>query len=159
MKTVTSSTARFTFKKEERLSGKKSIDELFTNGSSFYLKPFKIIFLEHGIPNTVDADGWPGPPVEKITQQIYPARILISVPKKNFKKAVDRNKIKRMIREAYRQHKHELYGSLKSEKKQMTLAVLYTSKKMEPFDFILQKIVAVVARLSSKHDVAEKNRS
>src|SRR6266446_10214859 len=98
-------TPRFTFKKEERLSRKKLIDELFKSGSSFYLAPFRIIFA----PPEKIGTGLNLPP-EKVginsgetsCARAAPAQVLISVSTKNFKRAVDRNKIKRLIREAYR---------------------------------------------------------
>src|SRR5258705_10665449 len=102
---------RFTFKKEERLSRKKLIDELFKSGSSFYLAPFKIIFLKNkeGIISNLLGSG----------ENRFPAQVLISVSTKNFKRSVDRNKIKRLIREAYRMNKHVLYDSLKKKKFQL----------------------------------------
>jgi len=73
-----------TFKKGERLSSEKSIATLFAEGDSFFQYPFKVVY--------------------KKEQSTYPfsVQLLISVSKRNFKKAVDRNKIKRLIREAYR---------------------------------------------------------
>ena len=78
---------KFTFKKSERLSQKKSIQELFDKGSSFYLYPFKVFFIPSEAPDH---------------------QILISVPKNIFKRAVDRNTIKRRIREGYRLNKSKL---------------------------------------------------
>ncbi len=79
---------KFTFKKSERLSSKKDIQELFNNGSSFYLYPFKVI--------TLPAD----------TSKLH--QVLFSVPKRLFKRAVDRNLLKRRMREAYRLNNSEL---------------------------------------------------
>ena len=139
MNADSSSQTRFTFKKEERLSGKKLIDELFENGSSFYLQPFRILFLE------------------KKMESLSSAQVLISVPKKNFKRAVDRNKIKRLIRESYRVNKFLLYSSLERNNKQLAIGILYTSKIMEPFSLIQEKIIAVLTKLAQQYDVVEKN--
>src|SRR6188768_1623853 len=79
---------KFAFRKEERLRKEKDIQELFDKGSSFYLFPFKVFIL----PND-----------DKESHQV-----LISVSKKNFKRAVDRNTIKRRMREAYRLQKQIL---------------------------------------------------
>ena len=79
----------FGFSRAERLTGKKNIEELFQRGSSFFLHPFLIKYR-----NCEDDCH----------------RILISVPKKKFRRAVDRNLIKRRIREAYRLNKHLLYN-------------------------------------------------
>jgi len=97
---------RYTFKKAEKLSSKKDIQELFTNGSSFYLYPFKVVTL----PNS-----------ETIRHQV-----LFSVPKRIFKRAVDRNLLKRRMSEAYRLHKH----LLPTEPQVLNIAYIYTSKKI-----------------------------
>jgi len=142
---------RFTFKKEERLSRKKLIDELFKSGSSFYLTPFKIIFTPLAPLNL--------PEGETSSQQSYPAQVLITVSTKNFKRAVDRNKIKRLIREVYRMNKHVLYDSLKKKNIQLIFAILYNSKTIEPFDFIQQKLIAVLNKLAAENFSSEKRSS
>ncbi|GMQ27207.1 ribonuclease P protein component [Algoriphagus sp. oki45] len=76
--------------KSERLHADKLIKELFNEGSSFFLYPFKVVFLNK----------------EKKEGEVN--QILISVSKKKLKKAVDRNRVKRKIREAYRLNKHKL---------------------------------------------------
>lgn len=80
----------FRLPKSERLHADKLIKELFHEGSSFFLYPFKVIFLRK-----IDLSGQ--------TNQI-----LISVSKKKIKKANGRNYIKRRVREAYRLQKHSL---------------------------------------------------
>lgn len=122
--------ASMTFKKSERLSHKKSIQELFTKGSSFYLYPFKVIF-------SINDDA----PVHQI---------LISVPKRNFKKAVLRNKLKRRIREAYRLNKHLLDTSVKYQ-----IAYIYTSKELLEFNDIERKLIVILERL--KKQLAKKS--
>ena len=139
MKKDAPSALSFTFKKEERLAGKKIIDELFNNGSSFYLHPFRIYYLITPIKSAL------------------PARILISVPKKNFHKAVDRNRIKRLTREAYRLNKYLLYNSLKENNLHLLLAFIYSGKKMEPFELIHEKIISILKRVSQNHVIPEKN--
>ncbi|MDR1561845.1 MAG: ribonuclease P protein component [Dysgonamonadaceae bacterium] len=79
-----------TFRKEERISLQTEIDALFTEGKSFVSYPLRIIYLRRR-----PASG------ERVS-------ILISVPKKRLKRAVKRNRIKRLIREAYRKNKSEL---------------------------------------------------
>jgi len=150
----------FTFKKEERLSGKKLIDELFETGSSFFLQPFKIFFLEKETALNPVRQSHPGGLIEKKT---FPVQVLISVPTKNFKRAVDRNKIKRLIRESYRLNKHVLYQALtgklftEGEKnKQLIIAILYTSKTIESFNFIQEKLIVVLNKLAEKYFTGEK---
>jgi ribonuclease P protein component len=97
---------KFTFRKEERLSKEKQIQELFDKGSSFYLFPFKVLFLPQADPAS---------PVHQV---------LISVSKRNFKRAVDRNLIKRRMREAYR-----LQQQLLSAVPRLSVAFIYTHKQ------------------------------
>src|SRR5471030_2413656 len=98
----------YTFKKEERLCNKKLIDELFHNGSSFLCYPFKASWLIIDEPRQI------------------PAQILFSVSKKRFKRAVDRNLVKRRMREAYRLNKQQqLYDLLNSAGKKIALSVGY----------------------------------
>jgi len=127
----TNSPLRFTFKKEERLSRKKLIDELFDSGSSFYLSPLKVLILE------------------KDFESNSPAQVLITVSSKTFSKAVDRNKIKRLIRESYRLNKHLLYDELKKKDKKILVGFLYSSKKIESFSLIEENVVASLQKIIS----------
>jgi ribonuclease P protein component len=113
------------FKKAERLNSKKLIKELFDKGSSFYLYPFKVIYLS----NTSEA------PI---------SQILISVSKRNFKKAVDRNKIKRRVREAYRLNKSQLNIT-----QSISIAYIYTPKEILSFQEIQNKIVTSLHKLTT----------
>lgn len=114
---------KFTFKKEERISSEKIIKELFDKGSSFYLYPFKVFFQ----PNPDSA---------------YPLhQILISVSKRNFKRAVDRNLIKRRIREAYRLNKHRLAASNK-----FRIAYIYSVKDILPSTQVQDQLVKTFKR-------------
>jgi len=118
----------FTFTKAERLSKEKTIKELFEKGSSFYLYPFKVIHI-------------PNPDKSASLNQI-----LISVPSRQFKRAVDRNKIKRRIREAYRVQKAVL--SNKSEKAIFTF--IYTAKDILPYVELKEKVLIVLTKLNTK---------
>ncbi|MEO8760628.1 MAG: ribonuclease P protein component, partial [Bacteroidia bacterium] len=91
---------RFTFKKEERLYGHAAIEHVYTKGKHLHANAIKIIFVE----------------VEKNEQPS--CRVVFSVPKRSFKKAVDRNLIKRRMREIYRTNKHLLYQHLETKQKQ-----------------------------------------
>ena len=107
----------FRFPKAERLSKRNSIQELFTRGSSFYLSPFKVLSFKSLDANTTH-------------------QVLFSVSKRNFKKAVDRNLIKRRMREAYRLNKHLL-----SESPSLQIAYIYTAKEIQDFSSIQEKLV------------------
>ena len=121
----------YTFTKEERLCNKKLIDELFHNGSSFLCYPFKISWLI--------ADG----------DQPYPAQVLFSVPKKRFKRAVDRNLLKRRMREAYRLHKEQhLYLPLKDQDKKIVFSIGYIGKEISDYGFIEKKMLKLLCSLA-----------
>src|ERR1700712_3819701 len=101
----------YTFTKEERLCNKKLIDQLYHNGSSFLCYPFKVSWLM------------------ATDLQPFPAQVLFSVSKKRYKKAVDRNLIKRRIREAYRLHKQQcLYTPLLNADRKIILSIGFIGK-------------------------------
>lgn len=124
----------FTFKKEERLCRKSSIDHLFNNGQSFFIYPLKIIWEQ------VDEE------------RNFPVQLLISVSKRNFKKAVDRNYIKRIIREAYRKNKPILYENLLRKQKKLNFAIVYTAKEIIAFEDLEQKLILMLNRLIQEHE-------
>ena len=113
----------YTFKKVERLSSKKTIQELFNNGSSFYLYPLKVLYL----PN----------PQSGVNQ------ILFTVPKRIFKRAIDRNLLKRKLREAYRLHKHLLTPNLQI----ISIAYIYTSKEIVDYNTIANQLEQSLIRI------------
>lgn len=119
----------FSFRKDEILRKKKLIERLFAAGNSFFIYPFKIIWI-HSILDTR-----------------FPAQILISVSKRSFKNATDRNRIKRLIREAYRKNKHPLYQCLTDYNLQGAVAIIYTSNSHMTAEEVETKIKAVIKRL------------
>jgi ribonuclease P protein component len=124
----------YTFKKEERLCSKKLIEELFHDGSSFLLYPFRIVWLKHGLPVEV------------------PVQALINVPKRRFKKAVERNLLKRRIREVYRLHKaDQLYPFLKSHSAQLLLGIQYVGKDIADYEFIHKKFILALTTLKAAY--------
>ena len=85
----------FTFKRGERLKSRKVIEQLFKRGQSFAQYPLRIVWVD----------------MEERRSE-FPAQFALSVSKKKFKRAVDRNRIRRLVREAYRLNKHVLYEGL-----------------------------------------------
>ena len=116
----------FSFKKEEKLTGKKSIEELFKKGSSFNFPPLLLKSLQV-------------PELEK-------HQVLIAVPKKYQKRAVDRNLIKRRIREAYRLNKYRITESVTPSH----IVILYLSKDLLTFAEIQHKLITLMERLQKK---------
>jgi len=116
----------FGFPKAERLTGKKKIEELFADGSSFFLHPFLVKYLP---------------------AQEGPHKILITVSKKKFKRAVDRNRIRRLIREAYRLHKHVLYHQPGMF---FHVGFIYQDNSILPYAEIEQKVIILLNRLSNQ---------
>lgn len=113
---------RYTFSKREKLCSEKTIGRMFSDGVSFVKFPLRVIYLVEEL-----ADG-----EEPICQ------VLTSVPKKRFKRAVKRNRIKRLMREAYRLNKHILVSANTS--KRISLSFIMLDDK-EPSFFQVQKAV------------------
>ncbi len=81
-----------------------------------------------------------------------PVQLLISVPKYNFRKAVDRNLIRRRIREAYRMNKQVIHDSLHGNGRHMLLCITYTAKEIVPFGLIQEKIILLLQRLNEENE-------
>lgn len=102
------------FSKSERLCSKILVQNLFAKGNCAVSQfPFRIIWQ----------------PVNQPTWE-FPAQVLVSVSKKNFKKSTDRNQIKRLLRELYRLNKPSLYSTLTEMNMQVTLAIIYQSNSI-----------------------------
>ena len=123
-----------TFKKEERLRDKKSIKELFEQGNGFYVAPFKVVWIK------------------TIFESSFPAKILITVSHRNFKKAVDRNRIRRVTREAYRKNKSILYEKLNDSEKKIAFMLIYTGKIIIPYKEVEDKIILILQRLAKENE-------
>lgn len=87
-------------------------------------------------------------------EELRSIQVLISVSKRNFKKAVERNKLKRLVREAYRKNKYILTGPSQKSKKSMLLGLMYTEKTILPYSEIERKIILILQRLNEQDEQA-----
>ncbi|MEN8124603.1 MAG: ribonuclease P protein component [Bacteroidota bacterium] len=115
---------RNTFKKDEKLKKKKLIEELFSSGKAINAYPIKLIYLQ------IEHDS------------LFKIQAGVSVSKRNFKKAVDRNRIKRLLREVYRKNKHIIYES--EHTKKHIFMFIYVGKKEEKYDLLEKKMQKVL---------------
>ena len=117
----------FSLKKHEILRSKKEIKELFDSGSSFFLYPYKVFYLQNP-----DSDN---------------NKVLFSVSKKNFKRAVDRNLLRRRMKEAYRLNKSTL-SDMQKKSFSLSIGLIYISKFKLPYIDIENKLKQVFIRLN-----------
>jgi ribonuclease P protein component len=118
-----------TFNKSEILRSKKQIDVLFERGRSSLSHPLKMVYMK----------------VDEV--QPFPAQALFVVPKRAFKKAHDRNRLRRRMKESYRLQKHHLYEALNASGARLALAFIYVSGKDEPFAVISEKLGKLLDKL------------
>ena len=124
-----------TLHKSERLDKKKVIDKMFSGGArSFSVFPLRVVYMS----------------VEPVEEDMAAASILISVPKKRFKRAVKRNRVKRQIREAYRKNKHGLLQTLQDEGRQLAVAFIYLSDRLVDSLEIEERMKVALARITEK---------
>ena len=117
---------KFTYKREEKLKSTKVISGIFDSGSSISSYPFRVFYKEMDLPMDV------------------PAQVGVSVSKRNFKHAVDRNRIKRLMREAYRLEKYTLLDNIDDK---VAVMIIYTQRKELPFDLIKSKMHSALSKL------------
>jgi ribonuclease P protein component len=123
---------QYTLGKNERLKSRKQIELLFSEGKKFVVAPFRIFYLFRDSPLSLQFG--------------------VGVSSKNFKKAVDRNRIKRLTKEAYRLQKNDLKEKVKSTGKQLDLFFIYTSKEMPDYTLVKDKLALALKRLETLID-------
>ncbi len=125
---------KFTFSKNERLKSEKVIAALFRSGNSLMAYPLRVVWISRKI----DAEKPPLPAVQ----------VSISVPKRVFKTAVDRNRIKRQIREAWRLHKHLFYEKLAETDAQLAVMLIFVAKEKLPYAEIEKGVIKMIRKFS-----------
>lgn len=125
-------TPNHSFSKSEHLCGEKRITRLFTQGDAFIAYPLRVVFL-------IEAKS-----------DVESASILVSVPKKRFKRAVKRNRLKRIMREAYRLNKQAIIDKLEEKQLQLHVAFNYVSDDELDYATIENKMKISLQRLIDK---------
>ena len=120
--------AKYSLCKAERLSGKLAISNLFDNGQSFFLTPYKVCWTT--IPETYH----------------FPIRFAVSVPKRRFKKAVKRNQIKRLTREIFRTNKEILTPTLAQG--QTHVMLIYVCDVLLPYAELEKSMRKILQRIN-----------
>jgi len=118
------------FSKSEHLCGEKRITRLFTQGDAFIAYPLRVVYI-----------------IEPVRDNV-PSSVLVSVPKKRFKRAVKRNRLKRLMREAYRLNKTSLIVKLEEKQLQVHIAFNYVSDDELDFATVEKKMKLALEKLS-----------
>lgn len=127
-----SAAERFTLSKEERICSKKLINELFTgNGRSMTAFPLRVVFMKR---TTIDDQPR--------------AAMLVSVPKRYFKHAVDRNRVKRQVREAFRRNKSIITQNLTDDHEAVAMAFVWLTDEKFPSSEVENRMVRLLTRIS-----------
>ena len=118
-----------TFPKSQRLCSRDDFQRLLSQKQSFYLYPFVCYY---GM-------------VEQKNE--FEAKIAVSVSKKRIKRAVHRNRIKRLIKESYRQNKQLIYDVMQPQQAELHLFLVYVESKILPYSFINSKMILLINKL------------
>lgn len=125
-----------TYKKIEKLKSQKLIEQLFAEGKSVAAYPLRLVYLKTKFEDPVQIKAG------------------VSVSKRNFKKAVHRNHLKRLMREAYRLQKSEYLNNIPE---QYAFMILYTGKTNSDFETISQKMTTLMKNFLSKRSLPTTN--
>lgn len=129
MSTSPTERKRATLGKDERLSRRKIIATLHEQGKAIKSPAVVLVYMPHELPTK------------------FPAQTMFTVSKRNFKRAHDRNRIKRLMREAYRKQKHIVYNPLSERKSQMAVMLIFTGRSLPNAAYAHGKISELLRRL------------
>lgn len=144
-KSVLSVRKQFTLGKDERLKSRKQIGQLFDTGKTFVVTSFRVYFILNSKLRT--------------NNERSPLRFGVGVSSKNFKKAVDRNRIKRLTREAWRLQKNGLEEKLKASVKNLNVFFIYTGNELPDFAMVKDKVSVALKKLVDKIDESVSQNS
>jgi ribonuclease P protein component len=122
----------FTYNKQEKLKSRKQLEALFSKGRTLLLFPVKVFYL---LPET---------PLDNVV------KTGVGASSRTFKKAVQRNRIKRLLREAYRVNKKPLHQFLQTHNRQLVVFLLYVDKQMPKNNSIQAKMPVILEKLISE---------
>ena len=117
------------FSKEEKLKSRKMIGEIFEKGHVVKAYPIRIQFLFHDM------------------EDLAPCQVGVSVPKRKFKRAVDRNRIKRQLREVYRLNKSNFVDQLEKKEKKIAMMIIFTASKACDYHDIEKAVKASLSKI------------
>ncbi len=120
---------KLTFSKKEKLKSKTLIEQLFTEGKSVSAYPLRLVYM----------------PADLKDGELF--KTGVSVSKRNFKRAVDRNRIKRLMRESFRLHKYDYINNMSVP---YAFMILYIGKEKPSFDQVESKMTLLFEKFSSK---------
>lgn len=132
-------------RKSERLCSKKRIDLLFGTSGSHAMTafPLKAVYrLTDSVPASSSPDGDP---------ETASVQMMVSVPKRHFRRAVKRNRVKRQIREAYRKHKHSVIRHMDGQAgKQLLIAFIWLSDELSDTAAVEQQVGSLLQRIGER---------
>jgi len=122
---------RFTLGRDQRLKSRKQIERIFREGKSIHVFPFRIYYI----------------PPQPFVEGRQTLQAGFGASRRNFKKAVDRNRIKRLTREAYRLKKEALGLLLKEKRLSLSLFFIYTGKELPHYELVSGKIAVALEKI------------
>lgn len=130
----------YSYNRKEKLKSRKLIQQVFESGKAFSQFPIKIIWLLHSNTST------------------SPVQAAVSVGKKQFKLAVKRNRVKRLLREAYRLNKQDLLAAVPQDKR-LAIFIIYIDKELPQLPLLNRKMQLALNRLSKEISEAPASNS
>lgn len=139
---------KLTFNKSQHLCGETTISQLFREGKAFLVFPLRVVYRvmlrDVGTHGSCVRDNRPA------------VRVLVSVPKKQFKHAVDRNRFKRLIRESYRLQQHELNEVLDANGLVMDVAFTAVHNQIPKFDYLKSRMGKILQTLKEQGTMSKE---
>ena len=144
-------TTKNTYSKHEKLKSRKALEGLFARGKSFGIFPIKVFYTVEEIAgkeaNSLSVLNRPVNETEVVQNKVHAG---VGVSSRIFKKAHDRNKVKRLLREVYRTQKHPLYAAMEQKTGSLDLFFLYIGKELPEFAALKETMEKVLEKLVRK---------